>query len=241
MLTAIRQIDCKKLTAKEANKADAPFICQCCDKRVSLRKGGVRSSHFAHFPPVTCEYGVGESEEHRRCKIEIYEHLINHPKVTKCEMERNLGTVRPDISAYINNVPVAIEVQLSTLSLEKIERRTADYASKGIYVLWLPKYQTSLLNRPYTPKPWERWLHALYYGRVYYWVGGLKILPFHFENYLIEINGRTKNYRKISKRYKLPVMEEILDLVGGFKAMSRDRYVLGNHNLLPAKLWIGPK
>jgi type I site-specific restriction-modification system R (restriction) subunit len=39
-------------------------------------------------------------------------------------LERPLGTNRPDVSAHINGVPVAIEVQISSLSLETIAYRT---------------------------------------------------------------------------------------------------------------------
>src|SRR5687768_9319479 len=123
MLTATRQRDGQKLAAWEASRDDRPFLCHCCGSLVTLRRGGVRAPHFAHQPPVTCEYGTGESEEHRQCKIAIYERLVEDPRVVKCEMERNLGTVRPDLSAYISGVPVAIEVQLSSLSLARINYR----------------------------------------------------------------------------------------------------------------------
>src|SRR4051812_4753271 len=46
-------------------------------------------------------------------------------------LELPLGTVRPDVSAEINGTPVAIEVQISALSIETITRRTIDYHQKG--------------------------------------------------------------------------------------------------------------
>src|SRR5215210_5029222 len=124
MMTATRQLDGLKVGAWEVLKSDRPFLCPCCRELVTLRRGGIKAPHFAHQPPVTCEYGAGESEEHRRCKIAIYEELSAHPGVRKCELERDLGTVRPDVSAYINDVAVAIEVQLSNLSVAKIRYRT---------------------------------------------------------------------------------------------------------------------
>jgi competence protein CoiA len=241
MLTAIRWEDQRKLAAREADKGDGPFFCQCCNRQVSLRKGGVRSSHFAHLPPVTCEYGTGESEEHRQCKLEIYNSLVNHPNVRACEIERNLGTVRPDISAYINGVPVAIEVQLSTLPLEKIQKRTIEYESKGIYLLWLPKYGSLLEHRPYSPRPWERWLHTLYFGKIYYWLKELEIVPVRFSNYIIEASGRTKSYRKISKRYKLPIKSESLILTTQFTAMNRTGSPIGSYTIPASKLWVDAK
>lgn len=223
MLTATRQSDGQKLAAWEASRDDRPFLCACCESPVTLRRGGVRAPHFAHQPPVTCEYGVGESEEHRRCKISIYENLVAHPRVARCEMERNLGAVRPDVSAYIDGVPVAVEVQLSSLSLDKIRYRTQEYARRGIYVLWLPLYTLPLNRELYSPRPWERWLHAAYFGRVYYWLEGLKIMPVHFRDYYARVRGRTRDYQKLSRR-KVPVDGEAVSLVDDFRPVLRDAW-----------------
>lgn len=211
------------MAAWEASRDDRPFLCHCCASQVTLRRGGVRAAHFAHQPPVTCEYGVGESAEHRRCKISIYEHLFAHPRVTRCEMERNLGTVRPDVSAYLDNVPFAIEVQLSSLSLDKIRYRTSEYARKGIYVLWLPLYTPELRRELYQPRPWERWLHAAYFGRVYYWLEGLKVVPVHFRDYYAQVRGRTRDYQKLSRR-KVPVDGQVAVLTNDFGPVRREAW-----------------
>jgi competence protein CoiA len=60
--------------------------------------------------------GEGETEIHRRCKAEIYDTLLRAPHVKDVKLERYLNEIRPDISAYINGVPVAIEAQISNLS-----------------------------------------------------------------------------------------------------------------------------
>ncbi|HEV2915668.1 MAG TPA: competence protein CoiA family protein [Pyrinomonadaceae bacterium] len=235
MLTATRQADGHKLAAWEADKNERPFICHCCGTIVTLRKGGIRAAHFAHQPPVTCEYGTGESEEHRLCKIAIYEGLCREAGVTKCEIERNLGTVRPDVSAYINNVPVAIEVQLSSLSLAKIEYRTMEYARRGIYVLWLPLYTEALRRELYRPRPWERWLHAAYFGRVYYWLEGLRIVPVHFRDYYASVRGRTRDYRKLSPG-KVPLEGETAILTKDFRPVPRDAWANEHISIPRSKL-----
>jgi len=223
MLTATRQANGRKLAAWEADKDEKPFLCQCCGRIVTLRRGGIRAAHFAHQPPVTCEYGTGESEEHRLCKIAIYESLRADPRVTKCEIERNLGTVRPDVSAYIDSVPVAIEVQLSSLSLERIMYRTAEYARRGIYVLWLPLYAEGLRRELYQPRPWERWLHAAYFGRVYYWLEGLQIVPVHFRDYYASVRGRTRDYSKLSSK-KIPLAGRTAILTEDFRPVHRQAW-----------------
>ena len=70
--------------------------------------------------------------------MEIYQALLRQPGVKDVALERPLTSVRPDVSATIHGVPVAIEVQISALSMDTIIHRTQEYARKGIYVLWLP-------------------------------------------------------------------------------------------------------
>jgi len=94
---------------------------------------------------------------------------------------------------------MAIEVQISSLSVETIMRRTIDYHRKGIYVLWLLQ-RTPALDRPrYARKIWEKWIHAAYFGRVYYWVNGLTAVSYHFEPGLKSI-PKTTSYSKTGKK-----------------------------------------
>src|SRR4051812_29310819 len=238
MLTAAREDNGQKVAAWEVERKDGPFRCFCCRQVVTLRKGEIKAPHFAHVPPVTCEYGTGESEAHRLCKIALYENLSRDPRVRKCEMERDLGTVRPDVSAYINGVPVALEVQLSNLSLAKIQHRTLEYARKGIYVLWLPLYTSALKRELYAPRPWERWLHATYFGRVYYWLEGLKVAPVHFRDYYYHARGRTKDYKKLSRKV-VPLAGETLLLTEDFIPLQSEARS-GNRFFVPqAKLFTG--
>jgi hypothetical protein len=57
-----------------------------------------------------------------------------------------------DVSARINGIPVAIEVQLSVLSLETVARRTAEYAKKSVFVLWLTQWPPFLDADRYSPE-----------------------------------------------------------------------------------------
>lgn len=232
MLTALRQADGRKIGAWEVERADGPFECHCCGSLLTLRRGGIKAPHFAHQPPVTCEYGTGESAEHRRCKLEIYEHLAAHARVAKCEMERRLGSVRPDVSAYVNGVPVAVEVQISTLSQEQINARTAEYTRRGIYLIWLPVYTRALENDLYRPQPWERWLHAAYFGRIYYWVNALNVQPIHLRDYYVRRQGRTRDYQTRSN-LKVPIHGQLVHLVDDFRPLRRDEFKAANSIAIP--------
>jgi competence protein CoiA len=152
-------------------------------------------------------------------------------------VERDLGTVRPDVSAYINDVPVAIEVQLSNLSLQRIQYRTAEYARKGIYVLWLLIHTPNLKRELYLPRPWEQWLHAAHSGRVYYWLEGLRILPVHFRDYYVNVRSRTRDYQKLSRK-KVPVDGKVALLTEDFRPKSKPARSLHSVFIPQAKLFI---
>jgi competence protein CoiA len=151
MLCAKRTSDGHSVIARSESRSNAPFNCPECSNEVILRKGMIRIHHFAHKPPFTCSYGAGETDAHRRCKIAIYDALLQAPNVRKPGLERSLMTVRPDVRAYINDVPIAIEVQISALSLDSIIRRTIEYARQGVYLLWLAQWTSDLDVERYSP------------------------------------------------------------------------------------------
>jgi competence protein CoiA len=141
------------------------------------------------------------------------------------------------VSAYINDVPVAVEVQFSNLSLARIQYRTAEYARKGIYVLWLPIHTSDLKQELYLPRPWEQWLHAVYFGRVYYWLEGARILPVHFRDYHASVQGRTRDYQKLARK-KVPIDGNVATLTDDFRPVSRQAWSGKRLSIPPAKLFV---
>ncbi len=145
--------------------------------------------------------------------------------------------IRPDVSAYIGGVPVAIEVQLSALSLARIAYRTSEYAGKGIHVLWLPLYSRIPDSHLYSPRPWERWLDRAYLGRIYYWLEGVKVLPLHFRDYYRRARRRTCDYQKLS-RMKVPVAGQPVTITEDFRPTTREDWTSGGYPLAGARLLI---
>jgi competence protein CoiA len=232
MLSAKRKSDGEIVTAYFSSKSHAPFICAQCGDEVVLKCGRNRINHFAHVNPLACKEATGESEIHRRCKMEIFEALRQMPGVHSAVLERPLGSVRPDVSAYINGVPVAIEVQISSLSVETIQQRTIEYARLGIYVLWLLQWTPKLDAKRYTPRIWEKWIHAAYFGNVYYWIEGLKVASYRFDSHFKTIPKKSwyskdgekitaEGYSRRSKRHRTAVRGETLDLVADFIPRKR--------------------
>lgn len=233
MLSARRKSDGQTVTAYLESQKNGPFVCLQCNEEVILKTGRLRVNHFAHANPIACKFAEGESDTHRRCKLEIYLALQKLPQVTDLALELPLGAVRPDIYTKISGVPVAIEVQISSLSVETIMRRTIGYAREGIHVLWLLQWTPKLLSTKYTPKPWEKWIHAAYFGRVYYWTKALTVESYRFEP-TVKIVPRSSwysraaekltvgGYVKQSKRYRTPVHVGTFNLATDF--VPRQRY-----------------
>ena len=194
-----------EVLAAEVEAGDGPFHCPACQGPVILKQGRMKIPHFAHLSGTACVYSnEGESQEHQLAKLEIYEALRRIPEVTDVRLERYLQEVRPDVSFVVHGQLVAIEIQFSHLSCDLITRRTKAYARKDIAVLWTPSFPMELFKGRYAPKDWERYLHTLYYGRVYYWLEGVELVPVKFEEYMLPPNWYSGERR--SKRYVSPRM-----------------------------------
>ncbi len=249
MLSARRQSDGQTVTAYFESRANGPFFCLTCGDEVLLKTGKNRINHFAHSNPLACEYAEGESEAHRKCKLAIHESLKQNPHITSVIFEHPLGTVRPDIFAVINGVPVAIEIQISSLSVETIMYRTIEYARKGIYVLWLLLWTPKLDSPRYAPELWEKWVHTAYFGRAYYWVEGLTVAIYSFEASFKSIprkswfdeSGKKQvggGYSKRLKRYKTPVREDTLNIATDFVPKERFWWSGGGLTVPDAKIFV---
>jgi competence protein CoiA len=179
MLTALVGDQC--VLARDVEKGEGPYTCpdkDCPEPDLILRKGEVVTHHFAHRRLSSCSMG-GESIEHAECKQAIYDGLRAHG--LDCYLEKGLEGCRPDILMEGKHNRVAIEVQISRLTIEEITRRTAHYAELGIYVLWLSPWREQLEQGSMRPQPWELWLHACYFGRVYYWLEREYVAAVHFD------------------------------------------------------------
>ena len=220
--------------ADEVVLEDGPFHCPACLGQVILKKGHIKIPHFAHLPDAECTSpNEGESEEHQLAKLEIYEALLRTPGVTEVRLERYLQEVRPDVSFVLNGELVAVEIQLSLLSRDQIEWRTKTYTRKNIAVLWTPSFSRDLFQARYAPKDWERYLHTMYFGKVYYWFEGIKLVPVKFEEYTLAsgwYSGTRRSKRFVSPSRLPPVF--IPDLAPVWRKPW--------HDLPRAKLWCEP-
>jgi competence protein CoiA len=163
---------------------------------------------------VTCSLGIGETEQHLRAKLEIYDSLKNEPNVTELELENDFGASVADVYARISGTRVAIEIQRSALSVNDIIARTRNYHRLGIAVLWIGLPNAGIQTSQYSPRAWEKWSHAAYFGRVYFWAQGQMLHVYHFNPYYIHVEESTwyedgseqsaGGYDRISRRWRTP-------------------------------------
>jgi competence protein CoiA len=235
MLSGIQNANNSKVFARNVTKADAPFSCPGCHGELTVKKGNIKTHHFAHKPPFNCSRGQGETEAHRKCKEEIYLSLLARQNVSNADMEVDIGTSVADVFCHINGAPVAIEIQKSDVTVNQITSRTQNYHAQGINVLWIALDNPKLREDRYSPKAWEKWCHAAYFGRVYYWISGLTVLPVHFDEHRLDVEhsswyneyGEEQSaggYTRRSKRYRTPNHGLQLDIAANFRPTRKDAW-----------------
>jgi hypothetical protein len=250
----------KAFSACNATKRDGPFYCKACLSDVVIRKCTEKRDHFAHKARLSPVVKNGESELHGDCKRTLCELLAKRFPEGKWETERTipkndaLGVpeLRPDISGRINDTRIAIEVQASSLTVNKIVARTEAYSKRNISLLWVVPLTEELGDRPFRPRQYERYLHSIYYGRVYYWWDGLalSLMPIHFgvakryieyaewhENgELVQVGGYEKPYKIV----KTPIYGQRLDIVDNFTSQTRPGFTPDNERkaVPPCFIWM---
>ena len=134
MLTAINQAGCLvNLVMDEPQKNDH-FYCPGCQGQVRLKQGTILRPHFAHIILKDCHYAYeNESAQHLELKSALYRWL-------KHEVAVEIEALLPDlgqIADLLVEEKLALEVQCSSLSIQRLQERTKAYQDQGIEVLWL--------------------------------------------------------------------------------------------------------
>ena len=123
---------CNALEEKIEKGAD--FVCPACSGAVRFKKGKVMQPHFAHVSLEECRFDrENESAEHLNLKAELFRWAGQTEEV---EVEAFLPALQ-QIADLLVNEKLALEVQCSPLSIERLQERTLSYRQHGYQVLWL--------------------------------------------------------------------------------------------------------
>lgn len=251
-LSAKKVSDNRKVYASEVTKEDGPFYCIETFEELIVRKCVEKVDHFAYkarMSPIASR----ESKLHKDCKAELLEILTktfpngnweSERQTLNEDIEKGFSKVVPDLSGRINGKGVIIEIQKSSLSLKKIRHRTEQYTKRRAYILWIVPLTEDLGNENFRPRLFERFLHTMYYGKVYYWYkgNGTKLIPVHYgtaerwieENTWYNEQGEEQTsggYNKPYLRLKKPEYRIAMDLTIDFKFEDRKEFELENYQL----------
>jgi len=246
-------------SAETCTSMDGPFFCTSCLSDVVVRKCTEKRDHFAHIARTSQTGGKAEGELHKKCKTEMCEALAALNPAGKWEVERTIkehkakGTpeLRPDISGYIDGKLVAIEVQASVLSISKILSKMEAYTKWNINTLWIVPLAEPLGELPFRPRLYERYLHSMYYGRIYYWAidHGIELDTVHlgvagrnleYNEWCEEGDLRTAGgYFKPYKIIKTPIYGARINISNHFGSHLRPEFVPDNTRKIVPKclLW----
>ncbi len=194
MLWALRQNTDATTAAIEADAADraSSYICPNpeCQARVLLKAiaSPLVVAHFAHASATRCDWNENETPQHRRAKRDLRDAFRRQGLSAQVEAPLAflpLPDSRADVLVTLpSGQPVAIELQHTSLAIERIVARTQLYAAKQIPVLWLPFVPDSVRARRKQLKPqpratwllekfsapaWHRWIEAYQLGALWYY------------------------------------------------------------------------
>lgn len=186
--------------AELAHRDYGPFYCPACLSNVVLRKCVEKIDHFAHKSRLSPVLGPKQMLLHNACTEEICAELVSRFPDGNWAIERpilenkirKIPTLVPDISGRMGEIRVAVEVQVSSLTIPRIVQRTRDYARRGIALVWIVPLSEPLGDQPFRPRLYERYLHSIFFGRTYYWWKGLglTVKPVHYGPATREIEYR---------------------------------------------------
>lgn len=111
------------------------YSCPGCQGVVLLRHGQVMCPHFAHKSLQDCQFfSENESDQHLSLKAALYKSLVNHGE--KVSIEKVLSEMGQIADLFVGD-SLALEVQCSRLSQQRLRERTCAYHQAGYEVRWL--------------------------------------------------------------------------------------------------------
>ena len=135
MLIAKSQEGNLDLALETCLKRKESYSCPGCQGVVLLRHGQVMCPHFAHKSLQDCQFfSENESAQHLSLKAALYKSLVNHGE--KVSIEKVLSELGQIADLFVGD-SLALEVQCSRLSQQRLRERTCAYHQAGYEVRWL--------------------------------------------------------------------------------------------------------
>ena len=112
------------------------YYCPECKSLMGTKQGDNRRAHFFHMEGAKECHHNGKSLEH----FEVQECIARYVKGAL--LERRFEEIGRVADVYLEERRTVVEIQYSPISYEEIEKRTADYESLGLKVIWILHVKT---------------------------------------------------------------------------------------------------
>ena len=206
MLTALNGNEELVFAFESEKHTGGKYHCRDCGGSAILKKGSKKIDHFAHKPGADCAFG-GESLEHESIKLDIFKH---YSKTCETYLEHKIGDRRCDVAVNLDGWWVAIEIQLSAISLDEIINRTFNHNINGYHVMWVNNLWQDAKkidqSSRYLVKKYQRDIHDIQNQQLFHYRGD----GFFNAVHLMGIKLKTYKYLKIlRKEYRLTDLEFI--------------------------------
>lgn len=188
---ALRKEDNSRAFAFVVTKDDGPFYCPKCLSDAVVRKCSEKDDHFAHKANYTPLAMKKDTALHTACRNAIFKALAEAFPDGGWAMERKIDAneskgwpeIIPDISGRIGTTGVCVEVQTSAYTINRIAEKMEYYNKMRAKVLWILPLKSPLKEESnFRPRLFEKYIHSMYFGRIYYWLPGCgsEVMPVHF-------------------------------------------------------------
>ena len=170
------------VAARDCEDRTLDYRCPECGDKLILRKGAIKTPHFAHKDNILdCEFGKNESESHLRCKDFLYQLYKNngdevHAEYKIKDKDSEYRYIFADI--YVvpqgTDLPIAIEILTKGVTVADIMDRIDFYNRNNIAVLFIQDetFYRKMDNNPEfkVPEP-VKFLYKYYYNILYVFEG----------------------------------------------------------------------
>ncbi|AFR99790.1 competence protein CoiA [Lentilactobacillus buchneri] len=112
------------------------LVCPGCRQKVIFKRGKYRIPHFSHKSNRVCgSFSENESQAHLQGKLTFQRQL--RAMATEAVLEYYLPTIEQRADVYLPSPKLILEYQCSPISFAELSRRTVNYQSLGIDVVWV--------------------------------------------------------------------------------------------------------
>jgi len=121
-----------RITAGKAVKS-AQYLCPECFCPVRMRSGPHRRPHYYHVSKNSLCRQQGKTAFHFETQLAILKALPKDEAI----LEFSFPSIHRIADVYWATKNIVFEVQCSNISYKEVKKRTEDYASLGLHVIWI--------------------------------------------------------------------------------------------------------